>query len=216
MARFTLVALLVSACIVPGAARAENIVGSSVEWLTCASEVVVVGRIEKVVATRGPGDVFYDDCSVVVQEVIKGKVRVNRLNFCLRRLSVESAAKRWMKSEEPILLFLSKSPKHGSETHLDNMLIPTTHQFPFSVIELSSPGKYVIDIHFKVLTDKKAIVATCRKAAEQLAEHLKQNPDGKIRLEHVEVPLSSDAWRSLYAGSSCHLKVPVFDTVKQK
>src|ERR1043166_909640 len=211
MIRTALVASLVSVCLFPVAARAEVIVGSSVEWMTCASDVVAVGRIEKVVTTRGPGDVFYDDCTVTVQEVIKGKVAGNQLVFCLRTLTAESAAKGWMKSQEPILLFLSKSQEHGSETHLDNMLVPTTDQFPMSVIDLAAPGKFVMDTRFKVLTDKKAILSTCRKAAEQFAEHVKKNPGGKVGLEHMKVPVSSEAWRSLWAGSSCLLKAPVFE-----
>src|ERR1017187_10345153 len=178
MIRSTLVAVLVSACLFPAAARSEVIVGASVEWLTCASEVVAVGRIEKIVTTRGPGDVFYDDCTVVVEDVIKGKVQGNNLVFCLRTLSAESAAKRWMKSKEPILLFLSKSQKDGSETHLDNMLVPTTDQFPISVIDLAAPGKYVIDSRFKVLAGKKGILSTCRKATAVLPN----SPNGAIDL----------------------------------
>jgi hypothetical protein len=216
MARSALVALAAWLWVFPITAQAETIVGSSVEWLTCASEVVVAGSIERTVTTRGPGDVFYDDCTVVVQEVIKGKIEGNRLVFCFRTLSADSTVKGWMKSTEPILLFLAKSKGHGSEKHLDNMLVPTSHQFPLSVINLAAPGKYVLDTRFAVLTDKKAILETCRKTAKQMADHLKRNPEGRVEARQLEVPLSSDAWRSLYAGSDCYVKAPVFVAKGQK
>jgi hypothetical protein len=216
MARSALVALAGLLSVFAITARAETVVGSSVEWLTCASDVVVAGRVERIVTTRGAGDVFYDDCTIVVQEVIKGKVEGDRLVFCLRTLSAESAAKAWMKSREPILLFLSKSVGHGSEKHLDNMLVPTSHQVPLSVIDLAAPGKFVLDTRFKVLTDKKVILDTCRKAAEQLAEHLKQNPGGNVTAAQLEVPPSSEAWGSLYAGSACFINAPAFGPIKQK
>src|SRR4051794_19627 len=56
---------------------------SSLEWLTCEAEVVVVGKIETIVTTRGAYDIIYDDCTVVVEEVLKGKAG-KRLVFCFR------------------------------------------------------------------------------------------------------------------------------------
>jgi hypothetical protein len=216
VARIPLLALIVATCVFPTLARAETTVGSSVEWLTCEATVVVVGRVERIVTTRGPGDVFYDDCTVEVTEIIKGKVEGGRLVFCLRTLSAESPAKAWMKSPEPVLLFLSTSERHGSEKHLDGMLVPTSLQVPLSVIDLAAPGKYVLDARFRVLADQKAILETCRKIAAQLADHLKRNPGGKVEARQLEAPLSSEAWRSLYAGSACYVKAPVFVAKGQK
>jgi hypothetical protein len=184
--------------------------------LTCEADVVVVGSIAKIVTTRGPGSVLYDDCTVAVKETIRGKVEDKQLVFCLRTLSTESPARVWMKSQEPILLFLSKSKGHGSEKHLDDMLVPTSHQFPLSVIDLAAPGKYVLDARFKVLADQKAILETCRKTATQLADHIKRNPGGKVEAKQSEAPISSEAWTSLYGGSSCYVKVPVFLAQGQK
>jgi hypothetical protein len=71
MARSLLLSLVLSMCVFPARARAEIIGCSSIEWLTCEAEVVVVGRVEKIVTTRGPGSVLYEDCTVEVKEVIK-------------------------------------------------------------------------------------------------------------------------------------------------
>jgi hypothetical protein len=216
VARILLLALIFAMCVFPTPARAETIVGSSVEWLTCEADAVVVGSIEKIVTTRGAGDVFYDDCTVRVKETIRGQVEDNQLVFCLRTLSTESPARAWMKSQEPVLLFLSKSKGHGSEKHLDDMLVPTSHQFPLSVIDLAAPGKYVLNKEFKVLAEQKAILETCRKTAEQLTDHIKRNPGVRVEEKHAEAPISSEAWTSLYAGSGCYVKVPVFLAKGQK
>jgi hypothetical protein len=216
MARFALFALVVSSCVFPTICRAEIIIGSSVEWLTCEADVVVIGRVERIVTTRGPGAIVYDDCTVEVKEIIKGKVEGGRLIFCLRTVSAASPAKAWMKSPEPVLLFLSPSKRDESEKRLDGMLVPTNLQFPLSVIDLAAPGKYVLDTHFKVLTDQKAILETCRKSAVQLADHLKRNPGARVEARRLEVPGLSEAWHSLYAGSKCYVKAPVFVAKGQK
>ena len=199
--------------------RAETIVGSSLEWLTCESDAVVVGRITKIVTTRGPGSVFYDDCTVAVEEIIKGKVVDRMVVFCFRSLAKESAARSWMKSEQPLLLFLSKSRDHGPEKRLETMLVPASREAPLSVIDLAAPGKYIIDRRFNVLSEKPAILETCRTTVQRVNEFLKKSsvdPQAKVKDVRLEVPTGSSAWRSLYAGSASYLKVPAFMTLDAK
>jgi hypothetical protein len=194
--------------------RAETVVASSLEWLTCQADVVVVGRLTRIVTSRGPGSVVYDDCTVAVEEIIKGQVAHRRLVFCFRDLSKESPARAWMMSEQPLLLFLSRSTDHGSEKHLDGMLVPTSRQFPLSVIDLAAPGKEVIiDRQFHVLSAKAAILETCRQTAKALTAHLDRNgmaPGAKVEVVRLEVGPDREAWRSLYNGSGCLLEVPAF------
>jgi hypothetical protein len=197
-------------------AQAELMVGSSLEWLTCSSAVVVVGQIEQIDTTRGPGSVLYDDCTVKVVQTIKGKPK-DRLVFCLRRLAADSSpeackspAQEWMKSKEGVLLFLSPSKDNGPEKRLDGMLVPTKAQLPLSVVNLSSPEERLFDARCRRVTGRKAILDTARKAADAYAAHLKANPKAEVKAEYVEAPTDSDAWRALYAGSSVSLKVPDF------
>ncbi len=77
--------------------------GDSVEWLTCSSELVVLGRVERIVTTSGPGDFYYEDCTVAVGEVIQGGAVGERVTFCLRSSGPESRVRGWMKSRESIL-----------------------------------------------------------------------------------------------------------------
>jgi hypothetical protein len=210
MMRPAYVALILSTCVSPTLARAETMVASSLEWLTCEAEVVVVGRVERIVSTRGPGDVVYDDCTVAVAEIISGKLSSDRLVLCLRTLSAESPARAWLRSPDAMLLFLSRSQGHGSEKHLDGQFVPTSQQFPLSVFDLAAPGQYALDVRFNVLRDRNAILATCRSTAARLADHLRRNPAGSVEAERVETPVSSPAWNALYAGSACYLKAPKF------
>jgi hypothetical protein len=183
-------------------------VGSSLEWLTCASELVVVGKIEKVETTRGPGDVLYDDCTVKVTEMLKGKPR-ERVVFCLRLLSAESPVRAWMKSQEGVLLFLSPSTDTGPEKRLDGMLIPTTAQIPLSVVDLSAPQP-LFDARFTRVANRLAILDTVRKTVKALEEHRKVAPDATVKPESVQAPIDSEVWKTLYAGSAVYLVIPDF------
>jgi hypothetical protein len=204
----TIACLTTAALLLVPTARGETIVATSLEWLTCAAEVVVVARIDEVVTTRGPGDVRYDDCTATVLGVVRGKVEKCRVTFCLRRLSDDSKAQAWRKSGAALLLFLSPSRDHGREKHLDGRLVPTSDQFPLSVIDLAASGKLAIDARFDVLTDKEAILKACQKAARRLEDHDKKGR--KVEMTRVEVPTDSKAWGALYAGSGCYLKIPAF------
>jgi hypothetical protein len=189
-------------------AEAETIVGSSLEWLTCASDVVVVGKIEKIETTRGPGDVLYDDCTVQVSEVLAGKPR-DRVVFCLRLLSAESPARAWMKSREGLLLFLSPATNNGPEKRLDGMLVPTSSQFPLAIVDLSAP-QALFDMRFNRVAGRAAILDAVRKSAKALEEHRKAKPNAAIRPATVEAPIGSEAWKALYAGSAVCLAIPDF------
>ncbi len=42
--------------------RAAINTADTVEWLTCEAQVVAVGKIDSVSASKGPGEVVYEDC----------------------------------------------------------------------------------------------------------------------------------------------------------
>src|SRR6516165_12510179 len=64
--RFCWAAMLML-CTAPVALAEVNIV-PSLEWMCCSAEVIVIGKISKVDATPGPGDVTYEDCLVNIQQ----------------------------------------------------------------------------------------------------------------------------------------------------
>jgi len=190
-----LVALLGMLC---GAARAEITGASSIEWLTCTSEVVAVGKIEKITITKGVHSVIYEDCVVQIDELLKEDIKGKELTFCLRTLSANPTAKAFMNSKEGVLLFLSKSKDHGRETHLDNKYVPASKHHPLSIIDLSNPSKYLFSKEMRILTDKDEIFRIVRKWSASLIVHSLDR----------EVPFESPIYQRLYAGSACYLCVP--------
>jgi hypothetical protein len=190
-------------------ARAEIIVVPSLEWLTCAAETVVVGTVEKVTTTRGPGAVRYHNVTVRVERVIKGK-QAPRLVFCLRTIAEESPVPVWRKAKDGVLFFLTVSKDHGREKHLDGMLVPVSQHMPMSVIDLAASKERLIDRHFQQIRGRKAILEVVRHAAKVQAEYRKANPKAKLNAAIRSVPFDSDVFQALWAGSSVCLQVPDF------
>src|SRR6185436_1386481 len=95
--RFWLTTFIAVSCV--SAARAEIREAPSVEWLTCAAEVVVVGKISKITETKGPGDVTYEDCLVDLDRIVKGNFDGKPITFTLRRLGKQPTAQAWVNSK---------------------------------------------------------------------------------------------------------------------
>ena len=184
--------------ILSGQSRAESMAASSVEWLSCKSDVVVVGKITKITVTKGVHSVIYEDCVVQIHEVIKGDIKDKKLVFCLRTLSSEPSGKDFMNSKEGILLFLSNSTNHGSEHHLNNKFVPTSMRFPFSILDLSNIPKHVYSKEMTILADQKEILKTVRSWADSKIVHSLRS----------KVPSDSPIFWHLYGGSNVNLIVP--------
>jgi len=188
-----------------GQSRAEIMAAPSIEWLSCQSDVIVVGKLEKIAVIKGPGDVIYEDCTVQIGEVVKGDIKGKELVFCLRTLSSpEPSVKALMNSRQEVLLFLSKSEDHGGESHLDNMYVPTSMLQPFSVINLSDVPKDLYGKDMTVLADPKVILKIVRTWAHSKISHSLWS----------EVPYASPVFKQLYAGSSCYLIVPAEESYR--
>lgn len=186
--------------------RAEIRVASSVEWLACGSEAVVIGKITRIATTKGEGEVVYQDCTVQVDEVLKGDVKGKELLFCLRSLPPHPSGKDFMNSKKGVLFFLIKSKDHGPEHHLDNMYVPTSYREPLSIIELSRLPGDTYGKGMTILSDDKELLKAVRTWAESKTLHSVQ----------AEVPYASPIHARLYAGSACFLVVPAEDKHRQQ
>jgi hypothetical protein len=218
MRRFSfLVALLVLTVLLPcSSARGEMVGALSVEWLTCSSDVVVVGKVSEISTSRGPGDVVYEDTTVTVSKVIRGKVEGKTLSFVLRTLQTLPTSKQWMKPKEGVLFFLSYSKGHGAEKKLDGRLVPTSNQCPLSIIDLAKPTKWIVGIGSKQLKDKKSIMAAVKTAAKALDEKKAQDKSFRLKHKAVSVPHDSKVFQALWAGSGVILTVPEFMVTGKK
>ncbi len=193
------VILAVAFCLtISSVARAETMAASSVEWLSCKSEVIVVGKIKDITITKGVHSVIYEDCTVQIHEVLKGDSKAKDLVFCLRTHSSKPTAKDFMNSKDGILFFLSKSKDHGSERHLDNKYVPSSMRLPLSILDLSDIPDEVYSKEMRILTDKKMILNLVRTWSDSTISHSLRS----------EVPFGSPIFKHLYAGSACYLVVP--------
>ena len=113
-------------------------------------------------------------------------------------------------SGHPIIVFLSKNNETTNETFLNDKLVPTNSSFPLSVMNLDKPGKYVIDTNFKVLKKREEIIANSKKTLDLMESYSRKNSSAKIESRILEIPPDSEAFTSLYSGSSCYLIVPNF------
>ena len=131
--------------------HAEIMGARSIEWLACDAEVIAVGYLKEVRESKGPGEVIYEDCVLVVTELLKPSLQKN-----------EGAQ---------LLVFLSTSKDHGPEKRLDGVLVPTSKSFPLSLVDLSKPGKYLIDTKFNVLESGREVLEAARDGLQALNDY---------------------------------------------
>lgn len=191
-----LIAILAFAVFMPRS-NAEINVGTSVEWLSCSSEVIVTGKVTKVNDVEGPGKVTYEECTIKVERVFKGKVEGKELSFTLRRIGDDSRAGPLLKSDGPILFFLSKSRDHGPEKHLEGKWVPTPRAQNGSIVDLSRPITRTYSKEMKILDDSKELLKIVAVWAASPVKHF-------VREDVPGGPLHEE----LYAGSAVYLIVP--------
>ena len=175
--------------------RAEINTASTVEWLTCESEIVAVGKLTTVTATRGPEEVVYEDCVLSVSEAIKGTT-AEKLMFCCRHLTGDPP--EWLQAKGELLVFLSVCKEPYSELHLRNVLVPVRKDQPPPVFDLSKLKKHMYSKDMKTLTEPAEVLKIARAWATSTVSHSLW----------AKVPFDSPIFRDLYAGSSCFLIVP--------
>lgn len=209
--------LAVALCLaISSVVRAEIMVATSVEWLTCNSEVVVVGKIKQITTINGAHSVIYEDCVVEVSEVLKGDIKDKQITFCLRTFSLFPTAKALMNSKDGVLFFLSTSKENGSEAHLNNKLVPSSEQFPLSIVDLSNPPKNLFNMKFMALTKGEDILRDCRSTLTTLKKYQADNPKQEVKRHYLKVPFETDAYKLLYSDSACYLYVPDFMSKESK
>lgn len=201
---------LLAAFLVPTPLEAELSVTSSVEWLTCSSKIVAVGRMPKIASVKGPGEVIYEDCLLTVSESIKGDVG-KEVAFSYRHFPEKE--EDWKKPGQELLVFLSvwedgytdEQARNGLSSDTDmrmhGKLVPTGMHSSFCIMTLSRLT-YLFDKDMVRLADRDSVLALCRKWAASPIIHS----------VHKDVPPDSEVWRKYYAGSAVWLEVPAEDS----
>jgi hypothetical protein len=187
-------------------------VGDSLEWLTCKSDLVVAGRIEKIVSTVDAtvfGTPVHHEITLVVKETVKGKAKGRIVvHFSSFRLKGDAVLAAGMRSPEPTLFFLTKG-KAGK-------LKLTTSEPVDPVFDLAHPVRFAFDATGKGVLTKEAIMKLCRETDKKMSDHLKVHPNGRVAEKRVGVNYDTAAGKALYAGSATYLRVPDFMTEERK
>jgi len=190
----------------PAGVYAEIMAAHSIEWLTCKSEVVVIGEVKEICITKGEHSSIRRDFSVEVLEVLKGDVKGKDITFWSFEHHSMPLARDLMNSKKGVLLFLSKSNKHGMKSHHDNNYVPTILYDQVSIMNLSKLPKHLYSKEMKILSDKKEILDLVRKWADSKILHSVWS----------EVSWDSPIFNKLYAGSSCYLIVPAEEKYREQ
>jgi hypothetical protein len=172
--------------------------------------VVAVGSLAEARESKGPGEVTYEDCALQVTELLKSPAQQTEIRFTFRRLNRDLSLSDWMKGGTQLLVLLSRAKDYGSEQRLSGALAPTSMNFPFSLVNLARPGKYLINTRFEVLENGAEALRTVRDGLRALNDYQLSEKGKRPEMIRVEVPYGSEAHKALYAGSACYLDVPNF------
>jgi hypothetical protein len=187
--------------------QAEVNGADSLEWLACASEVIVLGQITSSRVEKGPGDVIYEDCVLRVTETIKGK-ETREISFCYRHFPRDDIS--WLRPRAELLVFLSRwqdsyederihlyvNPYYEARMH--KLLVPTQNREPLSVFDLRNPPHHVFDRDGRQLLQRDEILSIARAWAKApIVNYLER-----------DAAYDSDAFQQLRSGSAVWLKVP--------
>jgi hypothetical protein len=191
---------VLSAVLVLSSARlasAEITGATSVEWLSCAAEVIVNGTVRKQATAAGPVSVRYKDVTLDVEEVIKGDPATKSIEFTWRHLEQDSSP-TWLKEGARVLVFLAKSKDHGPERRLDNRWVPLTDSGRPLVVGLSMTPDRIYSKEMAMVTDVDELLKIVRIWAKSPLKHSIS----------MDVPWSSPIHNRLFGGSAVYLTVP--------
>ncbi len=187
---------------------AASVIMPTLEWITCVSDVVAVGKIVSVKTIQGPGDRFYEECELDVSEVIKGSVG-HRLSFCYRHDAGEKTS--WKDTKGEVLVCLSVDAESDrDEPGLKGRLGNLREFGPLAVIDLKKPVSILFNALGEQLTTRVSVLRVAHAAADALAGRRAKDPKFDASSRWIEVPSGSDAGRTLSTLSSNALKVPEF------
>ncbi|QIF02812.1 HEAT repeat domain-containing protein [Roseimicrobium sp. ORNL1] len=208
--RSVCVSVCVCACVILGCLTSASALPglgaeSSVEWLTCKSEVVAVGRLQSVTTVNGPGDVVYEDTILAVSEMFKGPP-VRELKFSHRHFRQEKQP--WIEAKGEVLVFLATEDA-GGEKHMEGVLSPVNYFYchPFPIFDLGQLPKFCVDKDLNMIMDPQKILSLARTWGSSKITHCVE----------LEVPFDSSLGREMgYQRHQPTIEVPAEEKYRAK
>jgi len=220
----TFIIILLWFFVSPVMVNAEIHIADSLEWMTIDSTLIVQGVVVDVVRTPHPAEtspeLAIEDVTVRITDVLKGDYSEDNVN--IRRLSyskTHSTALSWKEANANYLFFLKKGEGELHGVDLNGYWTPRS-DFPYGPIDLSNPSSsalYIVSASMEAPKDGDRILQIVRDTIDNkngiafLSSEIVDGwevPDGAMV---VNVPEDSEAFKTLWSGSSCYMVVPDID-----
>jgi hypothetical protein len=176
-----------------GPCRGEVTGADTVEWLTCSSEVIATGEITSSLTTLVGGDLFEEDCSLKVNQMIKGP-QMQEIRFCYEHYRTDNTSS--ISLHQQLMVMLCRGKHH--DIRKQNLLVPTSSRQPLSLVSLQNPPRDLFNREGRRITRRDEILAIARTWAKSpILNYLER-----------DAAYDSDAFQQLQSGSAVWLKIP--------
>lgn len=171
---------------------AENIGSSSIEWLTCSSDLIVMGEVENIKLANPSKYITYDLINIKIDKVLKGNIVGRKLSFELQNSDTKTITEKINISETNFIIFLKEND--------DKKYIPTSLQFPLSIIDLNGLTKNLYNKDGKEVQFPVEIIDLVKKWANvKIAHSLRVEPEvfGNLFPAFIVVP-AEEKYREIF------------------
>ena len=193
--------------------RAEIAVGFTAEWLSHESALIALATPVEVENIKGPGDVWVAKTRFRLEEVIKGPETkgdtVTIYDFSMQLADLQF----WGKAKEESKQFLVFA------TVARNMFRDIEGRYLFTRVRpfrsayyADQPVAKLYTADFRALTKFDELLKRTRDQVAHETNWLRISWKNTIEKKALEVPIDSEAFRQLYAGSVCYVWVPEYKT----
>jgi len=173
----------------------------TVERITCASDIIVLGELTNVLARAKPNELDLEMCALHIRQVIKGQPGAElTLSHYVRSKRDES----WRTKGHELLVFLRYATEQDSRG-LRRQLTPTEDRDELSIIDLPSLQPMLYDRTGCRLKDRAALLTLTREwARAQVKEEI-----------HRDAEMDSDAERDSPEADGVWLFVPAEEKYRE-
>ncbi len=152
---------------------AETLYSSSIEWMTCESDVIVLGEIEIIELAKPSRLITYDLLTIKIDKVLKGEIADRKLFFELNSSDTKTISETLNKSDNTFLIFLKKT----ADADNDKKYTPTSSQLPLSILNLDYLPAYIYDKDGKTVQSAPEIINLVKNWSDiKIADSLAVRP----------------------------------------
>lgn len=198
-------------------AQAEIMIGHTAESISHDSTLIALATPVEAEDIKGPGEVWFTKTRFKLTEVLKGPEStgdsVTVYDYSYKKADVVGLKKAVKQATPTTFLVFARVSKNNFGEIDGKYVLTLVHEsksaYPKGekVAALFTPGQ-------TILTSFEDLLKRARDQVAEESRFLKTYPEGKVEMMRVEVSFNSEAFKHLYAGSTCYVFVP--DYVKPK